>query len=61
MLESILLRTIKYKPQKIRKIKSQGQEFNKYQRQIIRKILDWPKIVKISSDKYEPIDSILFV
>ena len=49
-----LLRTIKYKPHKIRKIKSQDKEFNKYQRQIIRKILDWPKIVQTSSKKYEP-------
>ena len=49
-----LLRNINYKPQKISKIKSQDKEFNKYQRQIIRKILDWPKIVKISSNKYEP-------
>ena len=49
-----LLRTIKYKPHKFRKIKSQEKEFNKYQRQIIRKILDWPKIVKTSSKKYEP-------
>ncbi len=49
-----LLRSIKYKPQRIKKIKLQEKELNKYQRQIIRKILDWPKVVKISSNKYEP-------
>ena len=27
---------------------------NKFEKEIIRKIFEWPKIIKISSDKYEP-------
>ena len=37
--------------QKIVKI---DKDFNKYERDILRKIFEWPKVVKISSLKYEP-------
>ena len=37
--------------QKIVKI---DKDFNKYEREILRKIFEWPKIVKISSNKCEP-------
>ena len=37
--------------QKIVKI---DKDFNKYEREILRKIFEWPKVVKISSLKYEP-------
>ena len=49
-----LLRIIKNKPLNVRKIKSKNIGFDKFQRQIIRKIFEWPKVVKISSSKYEP-------
>ena len=29
-------------------------KFNKYEKEIIKKIIEWPKIIKISSKKYEP-------
>ena len=35
-------------------IKGNKNEINKFEREIIRKIFEWPKIVKLSSDKYEP-------
>ncbi len=38
----------------MKKIVKIDKEFNKYEREILRKILEWPKIVKISSNKYEP-------
>ena len=37
--------------QKIVKI---DKDFNKYERDILKKIFEWPKVVKISSNKYEP-------
>ena len=37
-----------------KKIVKIDKEFNKYEREILRKIFEWPKIVKISSNKYEP-------
>ena len=38
----------------MKKIVKIDKEFNKYEREILRKIFEWPKIVKISSNKYEP-------
>ena len=35
-------------------IKGNKNKINKFEREIIRKIFEWPKIVKLSSDKYEP-------
>ena len=37
-----------------KKIVKIDKELNKYEREILRKIFEWPKIVKISSHKYEP-------
>ena len=37
-----------------KKIVKIDKEFNKYEREILRKIFEWPKVVKISSNKYEP-------
>ena len=37
-----------------KKIVKIDKEFNKYEREILRKIFEWPKIVKISSNKCEP-------
>jgi arginyl-tRNA synthetase len=36
------------------KIVKIDKEFNKHEREILRKIFEWPKIVKISSNKCEP-------
>ncbi len=37
-----------------KKIVKIDKELNKYEREILRKIFEWPKIVRISSHKYEP-------
>jgi len=37
-----------------KKIVKIDKEFNKYEREVLRKIFEWPKIVKISSNKCEP-------
>ena len=37
-----------------KKIVKIDKDFNKYEREILRKIFEWPKIVKISSNKCEP-------
>ena len=36
------------------KIVKIDKDLNKYEREILRKIFEWPKVVKISSHKYEP-------
>ena len=48
-----IYRSVKYKNVN-KKIKSTKINFNKYDKEIIKKIFEWPKIVKISSRKYEP-------
>tara|TARA_Y100001958_G_scaffold36008_1_gene23579 strand:- start:30 stop:563 length:534 start_codon:yes stop_codon:yes gene_type:complete len=51
-IQSLLRSTNNISPkQKIVKI---DKDFNKYEREILRKIFEWPKVVKISSLKYEP-------
>ena len=37
-----------------KKILNKKINFNKYETEIIRKIFEWPKIILISSSKYEP-------
>ena len=37
-----------------KKIVKIDKELNKYEREILRKIFEWPKIVRIASHKYEP-------
>ena len=49
-----IFRTIKSKNNKKIQIKKDEINFNKYEKEIIKKILEWPKVVKISSLKYEP-------
>ena len=48
-----ILRIINHKPDK-NKLNIDNISFNKYEMEILRKIFEWPKIIKISSDKYEP-------
>ncbi len=48
-----ILRSINLKIEKKSEMKK-IIEFNKYEKDIIKKILEWPKIIKISSNRYEP-------
>ncbi len=48
-----IFRTINYKPKKDIKI-NKNFKFNKYEKEIIKKVFEWPKIIKISCSKYEP-------
>tara|TARA_Y100000591_G_C21829581_1_gene698770 strand:+ start:209 stop:1927 length:1719 start_codon:yes stop_codon:yes gene_type:complete len=48
-----ILRIINHTPDK-NKLNIDNISFNKYEMEILRKIFEWPKIIKISSDKYEP-------
>ncbi len=49
-----IFRIIKYKPEKIKKIKDDLFDFNIFEKEIIRKIFEWPKIIKIASQNHEP-------
>ncbi len=49
-----IFRTINFKLEKKKKIKANDINFNKYEKEILKKIFEWPKIIKISSNKYEP-------
>ena len=48
-----IFRTIDLKNKKL-EIKIEDINFNDYEKEIIKKILEWPKVIKISSRKYEP-------
>ena len=52
--ELSLFKTLNYKPEKKIKLNLNKNKFNKFENEIIKKIFEWPKIIKISSDKYEP-------
>ena len=49
-----ILRSINYNDKYKKKILNKKINFNKYETEIIRKIFEWPKIILISSSKYEP-------
>ncbi len=49
-----ILRTVKFEPNDFKKIKNTKINLNIFEKEIIKKIFEWPKIIKISSDKYEP-------
>ena len=49
-----LIRTTKFKPNSIKEINKFKIDFNIFEKQIIKKVFEWPKIIKTSSDKYEP-------
>ncbi len=49
-----IIRTAKLKKVMLKKFTINKINFNNYEKEIIKKILEWPKIVKISSQKYEP-------
>ena len=49
-----IFRTINFKDEKKIQIKKNEISFNQYEKEIIKKIFEWPKIIKISSYKYEP-------
>ena len=49
-----IFRLTNFKIKKKRNIKSTDINFNKYEKEILKKIFEWPKIIKISSNKYEP-------
>ena len=49
-----ILRIIDLKEKKQLQIKNEKINFNKYEKEIIKKIFEWPKVVKTSSLKYEP-------
>ncbi len=48
-----IFRSVNFKDKK-KKIELSEINFNKYDKEIFKKILEWPKIVKISSRRYEP-------
>ena len=49
-----ILRSINFKADKNIQVSNKGISFNLYEKDILKKIFEWPKIVKISSSKYEP-------
>ena len=49
-----IFRLINFQVEKKRNIKSTELNFNKYEKEILKKIFEWPKIIKIASNKYEP-------
>ena len=49
-----IFRTINFKDDKKIQINKNEISFNQYEKEIIKKIFEWPKIIKISSYKYEP-------
>ncbi len=49
-----ILRLINYNLNEKKVINESKIGFNKFEKEIIRKLFEWPKIIKISSDKYEP-------
>ncbi len=49
-----IFRTIDFKVENETKIKENKINFNEYEKEILKKIFEWPKIIKISSNKYEP-------
>ncbi len=49
-----ILRLINYKNSGKKIINKTNTKFNKYEKEIIRKIFEWPIIVRVSSVKYEP-------
>ena len=49
-----IFRTTNYKNNKKFEINSIEINFNKFEKEILKKIFEWPRVVKISSRKYEP-------
>tara|TARA_B100001093_G_scaffold519619_1_gene609489 strand:+ start:951 stop:2669 length:1719 start_codon:yes stop_codon:yes gene_type:complete len=49
-----ILRMINFKVEKKTTIKKIDVNFNKYEKDILKKIFEWPKIIRIASIKYEP-------
>ena len=49
-----IFRSINFQIQKNKKIDKSDINFNKYEKEILKKIFEWPKIIKTSSDRYEP-------
>ena len=49
-----IFRTIDFKSKKNKQAKIGDINFNKYEKEILKKVFEWPKIIKIASNKYEP-------
>ncbi len=49
-----IFRALKIKNFNNLEIKDDTLNFNKYEKEIIKKVFEWPKVIKISSKKYEP-------
>mgnify|MGYP001293833877 CR=1 FL=1 len=49
-----IFRTLELKDEKNFNIKNNKINFNSYDKEIIKKVFEWPKVVKISSKKHEP-------
>ena len=49
-----IFRTIDFKSKKNKQVKIGDINFNKYEKDILKKVFEWPKIIKIASNKYEP-------
>ena len=49
-----ILRSADLKLNKEPQIKDFDGNFNKFEREILKKVFEWPKIIKTSSSKYEP-------
>ncbi len=49
-----IFRSIDLKIDEKNKVSKKAIDFNTYEKEILKKIFEWPKIIKISSKKYEP-------
>ena len=49
-----LYRTLKINPDEIFNNELSNFQINYYEKKILRKIFDWPKIIEVSANKYEP-------
>ncbi len=49
-----IFRTINFKIEKNVNVPNIELDFNKYEKELLKKIFEWPKIINISSIKYEP-------
>ncbi len=49
-----IFRTINFKIEKNVNVTNIELDFNKYEKELLKKIFEWPKIINISSIKYEP-------
>ncbi len=49
-----IFRLLNFKIEKKRQLKIKSINFNKYEKDILKKIFEWPNIISVSSNKHEP-------